>query len=210
MELKFKELNEHQIYNSYLTEYNSNNKIKKFLFKNFYKAIRDILSQILSPSDSIFEVGCGPGESSDRISKMLFDTNHFIVSDYDPRHVTMIRKMRPHLNVKQANVLQLEETDNAYDIVVILEVLEHIDQYEQALDEIFRVAKKWVIISVPREPLWRILNMLRLKYILKFGNTPDHSNHWSTSSLKKMLSKYGQVRKVYQPIPWSVVLVEKK
>lgn len=202
-------MDESELYYAYLSEYESNNLIKRYLFKNFYHRINQILRSVLTSSHNVFEIGCGPGESSDRISKMLYPENEFIVTDYDVRHINMIRKLRPHLNARQADVLSLTEEDNEFDLVIMLEVLEHISDFHRALEEVFRVSRRYVLISVPREPLWRILNMLRLQYLTKFGNTPDHKNHWSTRSIIKLLNKYGKVVKCHQPLPWSIMLVEK-
>ena len=60
-----------------------------------------------------------------------------------------------------------------------IEVLEHVPDPERTVSEMARVAKRWVLVSVPREPLWRGLNMARGAYIKDLGNTPGHINHWS-------------------------------
>jgi hypothetical protein len=70
-----------------------------------------------------------------------------------------------------------------------------------------RVAKRWLLVSVPREPLWRGLNMARLAYLKDLGNTPGHINHWSKRSFVAMLSRYGTVEEVRSPFPWTMVLV---
>ena len=40
-------------------------------------------------------------------------------------------------------------------------------------------ARRHLLVSVPREPLWRGLNMARGAYLKDLGNTPGHVNHWS-------------------------------
>jgi hypothetical protein len=89
-------------------------------------------------------------------------------------------------------------------------VLEHLENYEMALQELFRVSRNYVIIAVPNEPLWRFLNLARLKYLKDWGNTPGHINHWSAASLAGLISKYGQVIKIYRPMPWIILLAKKK
>ena len=63
---------------------------------------------------------------------------------------------------------------DAFEAVVCTEVLEHLEEPEKALRELLRVTRRWVILSVPREPLWRVLNMVRGAYLRHFGNTPGH------------------------------------
>ena len=72
------------------------------------------------------------------------------------------------------------------------------------------MSKRYVIIGVPREPLWRFLNMCRFKYLKHYGNTPGHLNHWSKKSLVKLIeNKFGKVIAIESPIPWTIVLAEK-
>ena len=78
----------------------------------------------------------------------------------------------------------------------------------RAMQELFRVAEKTVVVSVPSEPLWRVLNCLRRKYWKDFGNTPGHINHWSPIKFVGLVGKYGRVVSVYRPIPWTIVHAE--
>ncbi len=50
--------------------------------------------------------------------------------------------------------------------------------------------------SVPREPLWRGLNMARGAYWGALGNTPGHLNHWSQADVRRtLLARHGTVRR---------------
>jgi hypothetical protein len=70
-----------------------------------------------------------------------------------------------------------------------------------------RCARRHLIVSVPREPLWRGLNLARGAYLLQAGNTPGHLNHWSKRSVVRLLSRYGEVVQARSPLPWTMVLV---
>ena len=50
--------------------------------------------------------------------------------------------------------------------------MEHLDDPEAALEIVARLARPWAIVSVPREPLWRALNLGRLKYVRGARATP--------------------------------------
>ena len=78
---------------------------------------------------------------------------------------------------------------------------------EHTLAEMARCAERHLLVSVPREPLWRMLNIARGAYIAQLGNTPGHLNHWSKRSFTKLLSRYGQVAEVRSPFPWTMLLV---
>lgn len=128
----------------------------------------------------------------------------------------MLRSLRAHrwlsLNVpfivKQESVYALDRADGSFDHIIMLEVLEHLEFPEKALSELFRVAKKSVLLSVPHEPFWCSANFVRGKYWSSWGNTPGHINHWTFFSLKRLLSKYGKIKVLSTPFPWLVVEVE--
>jgi hypothetical protein len=62
-------------------------------------------------------------------------------------------------------------------------------------------------VSVPREPLWRALNVARGAYLAQLGNTPGHVNHWSKRAFVSLLGRYGEVVEARSPFPWTMLLV---
>jgi len=191
-----------------LEEYKNKNPLIQILLDNFFKKIEKIVS-FLGNNLKILEVGCGAGESSRRIAAML-NTQHFEVSEFDERYVKKLKEINFPFRITQESVYALKRDGNEFDCVLLLEVLEHLDNVHLALMELFRVSRKYVVISIPNDPLWRILNMMRFKYLKYFGNTPGHINHWSKRGFKRLISKYGKVLEIYTPVPWIVVLAEKK
>jgi len=191
-----------------LREYENSNPIAKLLFSNFYCNLSDFIS-VLDADARLLEVGCGAGFSSMKINELL-TTQHFEVSDYDERYVRRLRESAFPLRVQQESILALNREDSSFDCVICLEVLEHIGDFQRALSELFRVTRKWVVLSVPNEPLWHILNLARGMYWREFGNTPGHINHWSPSKFRRLVSEYGTVYRISLPPPWIMVLAEKK
>ena len=64
-----------------------------------------------------------------------------------------------------------------------IEVLEHVARPRAHASPRWRAcASRHLLVSVPREPLWRMLNMARGAYLRELGNTPGHVNHWSKRS----------------------------
>ena len=96
---------------------------------------------------------------------------------------------------------------NEFDLACAIEVLEHVPDPEHTLAEMARCAERHLLVSVPREPLWRGLNMARGAYWSDLGNTPGHLNHWSRRSFVRLLSRHGQVVEVRSPFPWTMLLV---
>jgi len=89
-------------------------------------------------------------------------------------------------------------------------VLEHLDRPSEALKELARVTRRWAIISVPNEPLWRVMNFARGTYLKEWGNTPGHINHWTPWGFRKFVRQSFIVHAGRQPIPWTMLLLEKR
>jgi ubiquinone/menaquinone biosynthesis C-methylase UbiE len=158
----------------------------------------------------VLEVGCGAGLSAERIIPMLHEGSTFEGSDLLSDLTDLASERNPGITFTTESAYDLQHEDNSFDLVFGLEMLEHLDEPERALAEMKRVSRKYIIASVPREPIWRILNMSRLKYLSDLGNTPGHLNHWSTRSFKQFVSQAGTVKSVKTPLPWSQVLIEVK
>jgi len=207
-----KEYSENNLLNSkeleYLVgKYKEKNPISKILIENFYRAIEKVI-RLLSPIDRALEVGCGAGISSIRIRRMLPQETHFEISDVDDNAIRQFEKLGLPIPFQQESALELKRGAGEFDCVFLLEVLEHVPNYKKALSELFRVSSKYVVVSTPNEPLWRVLNMFRGKYLKDYGNTPDHINHWSRSALVELIKEHGEIVKVYSPLPWTIVVAK--
>ncbi len=195
-----------ELWQFYMGKYQNPNPIAKRLTDGFFSNLGQLIDTL--PADSrLLEVGCGPGESTRRILTML-NGQSLEASEFEQRLVDYHSMHGFPVPVRQESAYAMQRQDNEFDCVLLLEVLEHLQDYRSALAEIFRVARSRVILSVPNEPLWRILNFARGKYWSDWGNTPGHLNHWSRASLVKLVSDYGTILEVRSPLPWTILLVE--
>ena len=192
-----------ELWEHYLGKDKNPNPIAKMLTHGFFDAVGRSLKTL--PTDfRILEVGCGPGESTKNIMRLL-NGQYFEASEFEQRLVDLHLQQGFPVTLSQESVYSMRRADNAFDCVLLLEVLEHLDDFEKALSEIFRVARDSVIVSVPNEPLWRVLNFLRGKYWSAWGNTPGHIHHWSRRSFCELVQKYGDVETIQSPVPWTII-----
>ena len=198
-----------ELWDWYILEYQSRNPISNMLYNNFYNNLKKLLSE-LEGVNKYLEIGCGTGESTKRLLGMIGEDCHLESSEYEQRLVQKLNSINFPVNVIEESVYELKRENHSCDCILLLEVLEHLDDYELALKELFRVSGRYVIISVPNEPMWRILNMMRGNYWSDWGNTPGHINHWSPSRLKALLTEYGDVVMTLTPTPWIMMLVKVK
>jgi ubiquinone/menaquinone biosynthesis C-methylase UbiE len=104
-----------------------------------------------------------------------------------------------------ANAHQLPFGDNQFDVVVAAEVLEHLPDPVRGLQEMARVGRRHLVLSVPREPVFRSCNLVAGRYVRDLGNTPGHLNHWSKRSFVRFVSQVAEVRDVTSPFPWTTI-----
>lgn len=191
---------------NFYDKYNSKNIIEKTIMKNFFNNIHNAIDSL--EFSSLLDVGCGEGYVTEFIFQIK-QCRGIEGIDISPRVIEEAALRIPAVKFSVGSALSIDRPDGSYEIVVASEVLEHLPEPEKALKEIFRVTSKYALISVPNEPIWRICNMARGKYIGDFGNTPGHIQHWSRSQFIKLLSQYGLIEKVLSPFPWSMLLCRK-
>lgn len=188
----------------FIGKYEETNPISKYLVNNFYETLNDLIPEDVA---SVLEAGCGAGYSAKRIIPMLPDAV-YEGSDIGEDLIDIARELVPGTPFQIESIYELNREDNSYDLTMALETLEHLDDPLKALQELKRVSRKYVIVSVPREPIWRILNMARFKYVSGLGNTPGHINHWSHRSFKKFLSQEARIITAKKPLPWNMILLD--
>lgn len=111
------------------------------------------------------------------------------------------------------SVYDLTEPDDSADLVVCCEVLEHLPDPRAALARLAAVAGRHLILSVPREPLWRTLNMLRAAYLRDLGNTPGHVQHWSRRGFVRFVAAGLPAFEIVDqcaPLPWTMLLCRRR
>jgi 2-polyprenyl-3-methyl-5-hydroxy-6-metoxy-1,4-benzoquinol methylase len=191
------------------TKYVKTNFITRRLLGGFFSGIGELLREPgLDSVRSAMEVGCGEGFSTQKLRGLLPREASLRASDVEQRLVDEARRNNPGIPIERESIYELPHADGAFDVVFVLEVLEHLDDPARALAEVCRVSRRWVIASVPREPIWRVLNLARLKYVTALGNTPGHLNHWSADAFQGFVSQAAPVRARRTPLPWTMVLAE--
>ncbi len=186
-------------------KYGSTNPVVKRLMAGFEGTLDALFTQ--AAPTSILDVGCGEGVLTEQWARRVSGRVVGIDLDDPQLHAEWEKRSAPNLEYQVMKAENLPFADGEFDMASAIEVLEHVPDPEHTVAEMARVASRHLLVSVPREPLWRGLNMARGAYLKDLGNTPGHLNHWSKRSFVQLLSRHGEVVEARSPFPWTMLLV---
>ena len=184
-------------------KHHSRNPMVRRFMAGFDQGLYQLLDRAGAPA-SVLEVGCGEGHVT-AILAHRFPAARVLGTDVSAMMVGIARREHPELRFGISSIYDVANL-GAWDLVVACEVFEHLHDPARALDAICAKNPVKVLITVPREPLWRLLNLARGHYWRSLGNTPGHVRHWSRSALLDFLRVRLEIEDVRTPTPWTQVL----
>ena len=186
-------------------KYNTRNIIARLMMQKFIAAFDDLVER--TAAETAYEVGCGEGFLSCRLlgrglAVRGSDLEHSVVAEANQA----ARQAGYGEPFAVSSVYDLNPGEASADLVVCCEVLEHVSNPDSALRVLAQLAQPYLIVSVPREPIWRLLNLVRGAYLTSLGNTPGHIQHWTARRFKCLLQAHFDIIEIRQPLPWTMAL----
>jgi 2-polyprenyl-3-methyl-5-hydroxy-6-metoxy-1,4-benzoquinol methylase len=174
--------------------------------RGFERALDELFDRA-EPS-SLLDVGCGEGVLVHRWAQRLGE-KRVVGIDLQEESIQAgwAERKAPNLSFQVMRGADLPFAADEFDLASAIEVLEHVPDPELTLSEMARCARRHLLVSVPREPIWRVLNVARGAYVRELGNTPGHINHFSKRSFTRLLARHGEVAELRSPFPWTMALV---
>ena len=131
--------------------------------------------------DSLLDVGSGRGAFLWPLLDRFPDLPVTAI-DTDPKRIADIQAVVAGgvktLAGRVADVTDMDFDDGAFDVVTLLEVLEHVPQPERALSEAVRLARRFIVVSVPSHA----------------DDNPEHIHLFSRDRLASLLREAGAKR----------------
>jgi 2-polyprenyl-3-methyl-5-hydroxy-6-metoxy-1,4-benzoquinol methylase len=187
-------------------KYGSSNPVVRRLMASFERTLDQLLAR--AEPRSLLDVGCGEGVLVHQWAQRM-PRARIVGIDLEEESIQAgwAKREAPNLEYRTMLAEELPFATDEFDLASAIEVLEHVPDPEHTLAEMARCAERHLLVSVPREPLWRALNIARGAYLAQLGDTPGHLNHWSKRSFTRLLSRHGQVVELRSPFPWTMLLV---
>lgn len=185
-------------------KYTSNNPLKKIFLGIYFSTFIKELKKL--NIESVLDVGCGEGFILNKLKQEKIGQKWEGI-DYSKDAIEIGQNLHPSLNLNIGSIYKSGYKDNSFDLVICTEVLEHLEDPKKALNEALRISKKYILLSVPNEPLFLLSNFTQ------WGKDIGHINHWTFLGFEKLIkenmgSKTRIISKKY-PFPWTMVLLKK-
>jgi ubiquinone/menaquinone biosynthesis C-methylase UbiE len=98
---------------------------------------------------SALDMGCGEGYLCSLYQE--WGIARVVGVDGSSNRLEFGRKRFPNVSFIYTNILESSVEDDSFDLVSAVEVIEHIEKCEIAVREMARIARKYILITVPNE-----------------------------------------------------------
>lgn len=181
----------YELEGSFKVRFGSNRFWEKRYHNGRSKIIEEILTKELKNCnyDFLLDAGCGTGE----MGKILKTRGKTVVGvDISS---TYLKRSRNILKILvEGDLENLPFKSRAFDFILCADAIEHVQNFDSAVNELLRVGRKYILITTPNEGIlrqfFRFVTESKLKKIdLKVG----HNHIFSLFLLCNRLSKDGWV-----------------
>jgi SAM-dependent methyltransferase len=190
-----------------LQKYYNPNPIQLWLIDRFLRCAGEMVRGL--DVGAVLDVGCAEGFVIRHLEQEEGLHIHSTGVDIDYAALLRGRSISPRMCRALGDICRLPFSDEWFDLVICTEVLEHLPNPQKGLRELRRVTRRYCLLSVPHEPLFRMLNLLRAKHIQHWGNDPEHLQNWTPSQFCRFAESEFKIVAMRRSLPWTVLLVEK-
>jgi ubiquinone/menaquinone biosynthesis C-methylase UbiE len=116
--------------------------LKQFEFDETKRIFIDFFQKHINQNEINFlDLGCGDGRWTYEISKILNNSFLTVGIDYSFRSLSFAKLISPEINFINQDAVSLPFKDNYFDLITLIEVIEHIDDNNECsvIQEVHRV-----------------------------------------------------------------------
>ncbi len=161
---------------------------------------RQILEEWLKPAragESFLDIGSELGYFVRILASRGLEATGVDISQVKVRKARFIADtMEIKCRFFEMNAEKLEFGSNSFDWVLCSETLEHVIDDQRAVNEMIRVSKRHIIITVPQKSLfWRVLNRIRPVYGFKLAGA-GHLRDYTAEDLMQLFGTQVKLKKI--------------
>jgi SAM-dependent methyltransferase len=187
-------------------KYGSTNPVVRKLLDRWTARLRGVTGPV---DGTVVDIGIGEGLCLERILAAAGgDTDvagrRVVGVEYRFDKARAASRQLEGVEVSVGDAGMLPFPDRVADLVLCIEVLEHLPTVAPAVAELARITGDRCVVSVPWEPWFRLGNLGRGKNIARFGNDPEHLHFFSPRKLRAtMAASFAEVT-VTPAFPWII------
>ena len=186
-------------------KYQTSNPLMQRIIHRFLQEVVQTACQ-LHP-DSIVDLGCGEGIVAGMLREEMPNAG-YLGLDLSETAIQTATRLQPGLEFRIGNVLDPVADPGCAELVLCLEVVEHLDEPDEAVARVMEWTSRHALISVPWEPWFRMGNFLRGRHIRRFGNHPEHVQQFTPRSFSALLGRHAGSHRVWTCFPWILGLAQ--
>jgi 2-polyprenyl-3-methyl-5-hydroxy-6-metoxy-1,4-benzoquinol methylase len=184
-------------------KYKNNNPLQKIVLRRFFDSVAKELNCLTKCS--ALEFGCGEGFFLNELLKREVCFESLVGVDLREDALVYARQLNPCYQFEKINILDNYLKDNSFDLVIASEVLEHLTCPDVYMKKMVSLSRRHLFFTVPWEPWFKFMNLLRGRDVSRLGNNPEHINHWGVKGFRSYVARFAKVEKVLTTFPFIIV-----
>lgn len=176
--------------------YLKGNKHNLWWHRKRLKYVLSFLSEILRESQlaTFVDIGCAEGYYIGRVASVYGDV-HCVGADIAHTYVKKAKNSvkRSNVDFTVCDIENLPFKERCFDIVLCSEVLEHVPNYRKAFAELYRIARKYLVISFPGYSyIYKVVSKAHILKGLVDNVIPNvgHVSEITVYNIKSLLKTY--------------------
>ena len=185
-------------------KYGSTNPVVRHLLERWTGRLRAVIGPV---SGRVIDVGVGEGLSLERVLAGGGVAPTQVAGVEYRFDKARVAARRGGVDIVVGDAGMVPFPDGVADLVLCVEVLEHLPTVAPAVAELARVTSLddgRCVVSVPWEPWFRLGNLGRGKNVRRGGNDPEHLRWFTSPRLRAALEPHFEHVRVVPAFPWLV------
>lgn len=187
----------------HVNKYTNRNPVHRLSLGRFYDAVAAELRSIAPRT--VLDFGCGEGFILDMMAARDVQLPDYEGVDLRADALSAAHERWPQKNFTHANLFDAAFDSKTYHTVMALEVLEHVFEPEKVLQRLVAMSEQHLLLTVPNEPWFQLMNLVRGRDFIRLGNHPEHINHWNAGTFAEFVSPFAEVVSVKTRFPFVIL-----